>query len=143
MKTVVPILRGRVVALGVMTLAVALALPGCAGLAPHTPEREVEQKALQYWMARKDGDVGKAYALALPSFRQLRTQEQFKMQFGAGAAIASAEVTKVTCEPEKCMVRIKIGANPALKGLNVGTIETHMDEIWLLEDGQWWRHHDL
>jgi hypothetical protein len=40
-------------------------------------------------------------------------------------------------------VRIKISAAPALAGMNLGTIATHLSETWLLEDGQWWRYQDL
>lgn len=37
----------------------------------------------------------------------------------------------------------KIDVNPALAGIKIGTIATHLDGIWLLEDGQWWRHQTL
>ena len=128
---------GAVAALGM------LALSGCAALAPATPEQIVEKRAAEYWQARIAGNYQSAYALSTPSYRQVRSAEQFKMQFGAGASVQAADVLKATCEPVKCVVKIKISVNAALLRLNMATIATHVDEIWLLEDGQWWRHQDL
>ena len=121
----------------------ALAMAGCAALAPSTPEQIVQKRATEYWQARMAGQVGTAYALSTPSYRKLRTEAQFKMQFGAGVSVQAAEVAKVTCEAVKCTARMKISVNPVLLRMNAATIATHVDEIWLLEDGQWWRHQDL
>lgn len=120
-----------------------LALAGCASLSPSTPETTVSQRSKAYWAARQAGQVDKAYALTPPSYRQVRTLEQFKSQFGNAAVVQGAEAIKVTCEPEKCVARIKLNVTPALAGLKMGTIATHLDETWLLEDGQWWRYQDL
>lgn len=121
----------------------ALVLAGCATMAPATPEAAVEQRATAYWTARQTGQVDKTYALTPPSYRAVRTFEQFRLQFGTAAAVKSVEVTKVTCEPEKCVARIKLSVTPALAGLKMGNIDTYLDETWLLEDGQWWHHQDL
>lgn len=120
-----------------------LVLAGCASMGAGTPEKIVEARSNAYWKARVAADYKTAYALSTPSYRQLRTEEQFRKKFGSGAAVKSGEATSITCEPEKCKVRIRIEASPALTGVNVGTITTHMDEIWLLEDGQWWHHQEL
>jgi hypothetical protein len=128
-------------AMGLAAVAAA-ALAGCATLSS-TPEQAVQQRASEYWKARVAGDYAKAYALATPSYRKLQTAEQFRLQFGSAASLKGAEPVNVTCEPEKCTARIKISAAPALAGMNLGTIDTHLSETWLLEDGQWWRYHDL
>ena len=120
-----------------------LALTGCAALAPATPEQIVEKRATEYWQARIAGSYQSAYALSTPSYRQVRSVEQFKLQFGSGVNVKAADVIKVTCEPVKCVVKIKISVNAALLRLNMDTIATHVDEVWLLEDGQWWHHQDL
>ena len=135
-------LSRRIGAAAAMALGM-LALTGCAALAPATPEQIVEKRAAEYWKARIAGNYQSAYALSTPSYRQVRSAEQFKMQFGAGASVQAADVLKATCEPVKCVVKIKISVNAALLRLNMATIATHVDEIWLLEDGQWWRHQDL
>lgn len=126
----------------VLAAVAAVTFAGCATLAA-SPEQAVEQRSGEYWKARIAGDYAKAYGLTTPSYRKLHTLEQFRMQFGAGAALQGASVVNVTCEPEKCTARIKINAAPALAGMNLGTIATHLSETWLLEDGQWWRYQDL
>lgn len=130
--------------IGAAALALGmLALTGCAALAPATPEQTVEKRATKYWQARIEGKYAKAYALSTPSYRNVRTETQFKTQFGAGVNVQAAEVAKVTCEAVKCAVSMKISVNSALLRMNTGTIATYVDEIWLLEDGQWWHHQDL
>ena len=123
--------------------AVVLLAVGCASLGSVKPEDAVKQRAEAYWKARAAGQVDKAYALTAPSYRKVRTLDQFKMQFGNTASIKGVSVVKVDCEVEKCTVRTKVEAAPALMGVSVGTIATHLDEIWLLEDGQWWRYQDI
>ena len=123
--------------------AVVLFAAGCASLGAPKPEDAVKQRAEAYWKARAAGQVDKAYELTSPSYRKVHTFDQFKMQFGNGASIKGVSVVKVDCEAEKCTVRTKVEAAPALMGVSVGTIATHLDEIWLLEDGQWWRYQDI
>ena len=123
--------------------AVVLFAAGCASLGASKPEDAVKQRAEAYWKARAAGQVDKAYELTSPSYRKVHTFDQFKMQFGNGASIKGVSVVKVDCEAEKCTVRTKVEAAPALMGVSVGTIATHSDEIWLLEDGQWWRYQDI
>lgn len=123
--------------------AVVLFAAGCASLGASKPEDAVKQRAEAYWKARAAGQVDKAYELTSPSYRKVHTFDQFKMQFGNGASIKGVSVIKVDCEAEKCTVRTKVEAAPALMGISVGTIATHLDEIWLLEDGQWWRYQDI
>ena len=123
--------------------AVVLFAAGCASLGASKPEDAVKQRAEAYWKARAAGQVDKAYELTSPSYRKVHTFDQFKMQFGNGASIKGVSVVKVDCEAEKCTVRTKVEAAPALMGVSVGTIATHLDEIWLLEDGQWWRYQDI
>ncbi len=123
--------------------AVVLFAAGCASLGASKPEDAVKQRAEAYWKARAAGQVDKAYELTSPSYRKVHTFDQFKMQFGNGASIKGVSVVKVDCEAEKCTVRTKVEAAPALMGVSVGTIATHLDEICLLEDGQWWRYQDI
>ncbi len=123
--------------------AVVLFAAGCASLGASKPEDAVKQRAEAYWKARAAGQVDKAYELTSPSYRKVHTFDQFKMQFGNGASIKGVSVVKVDCEAEKCTVRTKVEAAPALMGVSVGTIATHLDEIWLVEDGQWWRYQDI
>lgn len=127
---------------GIALAALTAILAGCASLSA-TPEQMVEKRAAEYWQARMAGQYEKAYSLSTPSYRKLRTLEQFRLQFGPSVSVTNAEVTKVTCEAEKCIAKIKIDAKPALVGVKLGTIPMYMDETWLLEDGQWWHYQEL
>lgn len=128
----------------VATMSVAvLILAGCATMGAAQPEVQVKQRAEAYWKARAAGQAEQAYEFTTPSYRKVHTFDQYKMQFGKGASIKGVSVIKVDCEAEKCTVRTKVEAAPALMGVSVGTIATHLDEIWLLEDGQWWRYQDI
>lgn len=123
--------------------AAALALSGCAALAPATPEKAVEKRAMDYWKARIAGQYDSAYALVTPAYRNVKTSQQFRAQFGEGATVLGAEVFNVACEPQKCNARMKLTVKPAVVQLKLDTINVYLDEIWLLEDGQWWIHQDL
>lgn len=116
----------------------AFVLAGCTAFAPASPEQIVQKRASQYWQARIAGKYEQAYQLSTPSYRKLKTAEQFRTQFGAGVSVQTAEVASVVCEPQKCTAKMKISATPSLPGLKLGTIPMYMDEVWLLEDGQWW-----
>ncbi|WP_312843855.1 hypothetical protein [Diaphorobacter nitroreducens] len=119
----------------------SLMLVGCATMGG-TPEQAVSQRANAYWKARMASDYKAAYELTTASYRKLRTQEQFRRQFGSTAAVNDAQVYQTTCEPAKCVVRMKLTTTPALPMLNVGTIPLYVDETWLLEDDQWLRYQE-
>lgn len=121
----------------------SLVLAGCAALGSANPEQQVERRASEYWAARVASQVDKAYALSTPSYRKLHTLDQFKQQFGGGANIQSANVMNVSCEAEKCTTKIKLSVKPLIIGLNLGTIDSFVDEVWLLEEGHWWHYQDL
>ncbi len=134
-------MRSRVLWMPALAAAAALGLAGCATLSG-PPEKVVEQRAGEYWKARIAGDYATAYKLSTPSYRQLKTLDQFRMQFGPAVSVQDAEVASVACEPQKCTARMKISAKPALIGVKLGTIPLYMDEVWLLEDGQWWHYQE-
>lgn len=128
---------------GLVGALAATLLTGCASLDGGTPEQIVAKRSADYWKARAAGDYAKAYALSAPSYRKLKSEDQFRRQFGTALNIESGEAVKVSCEAEKCTARVKITATPALLGLNLGSIPTYLDEVWLLEDGHWWRFQEL
>lgn len=113
------------------------ALTGCATFG--APESVVKSRASAYWKARVDGRPDKAYEFTSPAHRQLRSFEQYRVKF-AGLGAKSAEVASVTCEAERCVARVKLEAAPGLAMLNLSTVEMYMDDVWVLEDGQWWHY---
>ena len=126
-----------------LSIAVALAVSGCATFAPQPPEKVFESRAMKYWQARLDGNLEKAYTYAPPGFRAARTVDQYKSRFGSGAMIKEVEVYNVTCEPLKCTARMQLTAQLNLPMLNIGNMKTYVDEVWVLEDGSWWRFEEL
>ena len=130
--------------LGYLVLAVGVVvISGCATTLRGAPEDIVKLRAQAYWNARLEGQQHKAYELLSPSYRSLRTLEQYRSQFGSGVAITAASVLNVTCQPEACTVRVRLDAKPALMNLNLRSLPTYVSETWLREDGQWWRYQDL
>jgi hypothetical protein len=126
-----------------LSIALTVALSGCASFAPQPPEKVVESRAMQYWQSRLEGKLDKAYTYATPGFRAARTVEQYKSRFGSSALIKEVEVYKVTCEPLKCVARMQLTAQLNLPMLNLGNMKTYVDEVWVLEDGSWWRFEEL
>ena len=127
----------------ILTLALgALALSGCAALAPAAPEQQVQKRAEQRWQALKDAQWDKAYAFVSPSFRATTSAERYRERFVGVPKWTEVKVLNVACEPEKCIATIRI---EALYGDRSGlkTLSTDMPETWLLEDGQWWKYESL
>lgn len=118
------------------------ALIGCAGV-PTTPEQIVHQRSQDYWQARLAGKLDTAYALTTPSYRKLRTAEQFRKQHGSAAAVQEVTVTGVQCEAARCTARVQLKVKAPIPGMERTPVSTYTNEVWLLEDGQWWLHQSL
>lgn len=115
-----------------------LAATGCAMLTPKTPEQQVSARATDYWNARRTGNFEKAYTYSTPAYRKTKSAKDYKQQFGGGADINNVGVHSVVCEPQRCEIRMRLSVTPALVGLKMAAIDTYLNEVWLLEDGQWW-----
>lgn len=125
------------------TLAASF-LAGCASLAPAPPEEQVRARATERWQALVAYQMDKAYAFTTPAYRAVASFERDRARYGSAAQWVGAEVVRVSCEPEKCIARVRIDAKPTIPGIGrKTTLSTHADEIWLLVDGQWWLHREL
>lgn len=126
-----------IVALAIVTSTMALA--GCAALGPRPAEDIVRERAQARWNALLAGKFEDAYAYLSPATRNVVSLQRFRSSVGGAAAWKGAEVHKVTCnQPERCMVTVKVSYRPLLRGSSLGTIETSVEETWLLDAGQWW-----
>ena len=94
-------------------LAATLWLAGCAGLSPKTPEAVVTQRAEARWAYLIGGDFEKAWDLTQPGFRAVVKRDRYARRFGSGGAWTGAQVHEVTCEPERCTVRLRVSAKVA------------------------------
>ena len=131
----------RVALLGGLSLVLA----GCAGLgAPQPPEQIVRQLATQRWQALVSRNFEKAYEFAVPSYRQLHDIDYYRgKRQSTPVKWLAAEVSRVDCEAEKCLVRIQLESKPMVAMQFRGTITTGLDETWVLEAGKWWMFETL
>jgi hypothetical protein len=133
---------GRRLALATLGL-MSLAVVGCASLQP-APEETVRKLATQRWQALLAGKFDQAYEFATPAFKKLRTVDFYRTNRSAvPVKWVSAEVLRVDCEPQRCSVKIKLITRPIMPGFNKLNLETGLDEVWILEDGQWWMFEKL
>lgn len=112
-------------------------LTACATTAPVSPEAAVKARATARWQALVAGNYKDAYGLITPSYRAVTPLDKYRASFGGAVAWTGAEVVGVTCEAEKCTARVRVDASPADPRFGK-TLSTHVDETWLLDDGQWW-----
>ncbi len=119
-------------------MAAGALLSGCASFQTK-PEDAVTQRANERWQALLKGDMAKAYAYSTSGFRAVVDIEGFKGRTGIAGRWHAAQTVKVTCDtPERCKAVIKLEFSTLIPGFSKDRMTTHIDETWLLEDGQWW-----
>lgn len=127
--------------LGFMLFAVILA--GCAAFSPAPPEKLVRERAQARWNALIAGEWSKAYQYMAPSYRALVEEKRYPNQFGGGVAWVGAEVVNVACVEDRCTVRMKVSYSIVLPGHPGQVGDTHFNETWIREEGQWWMYQKL
>lgn len=119
-------------------MAAGALLSGCASFQTK-PEDAVTQRANERWQALLKGDMAKAYAYSAPGFRAVVDIEGFKGRTGIAGRWLGAQVMNVSCDtPERCKAVIRLEFSTLIPGFSKDRMTTHIDETWLLEDGQWW-----
>lgn len=114
-------------------------LSACASAPPATPEEQIRQRAQERWQALIKGDFERAYTYLSPASRAVVPYERYRGSIGGAVVWKGAEVVDVRCETlEKCIAKVKVLTEPVIFRQRFGTIETHLDETWLLDKGQWW-----
>ena len=123
----------------------ALLLAGCSALPPSTAEAIVAQRAEQRWAAMIDGDLEKAWEFTQPGYRAIVKQKDYRKRFGAAGQWSNAIVHKVSCEAESCKATVRITTQIRLPrfAMTLPETTTYLDEIWVREEGQWWRYEAL
>jgi hypothetical protein len=125
--------------LSLMALICAGTLLGACASLQTKPEDAVTQRANARWQALLKGDMAKAYTYSTPGFRAVVDIEGFKGRTGIAGRWLGAQVTSVSCDtPERCKAVIKLEFSTLIPGFSKDRMSTHIDETWLLEDGQWW-----
>ena len=125
--------------LSLITLVAAGSLLSACASFQTKPEDAVTQRANARWQALLKGDMAKAYTYSTPGFRAVVDIEGFKGRTGIAGRWLGAQVTSVSCDtPERCKAIIKLEFSTLIPGFSKDRMITHIDETWLLEDGQWW-----
>ena len=125
--------------LSLITLVAAGALLSACASFQAKPEDAVTQRANARWQALLKGDMAKAYTYSAPGFRAVVDVEGFKGRTGIAGRWLGAQVTSVNCDtPERCKAVIRLEFNTLIPGFSKDRMTTHIDETWLLEEGQWW-----
>jgi hypothetical protein len=132
----------RHIRLGLALGIVVILIQACADLpfgtmSASTPAEQksasVRERADLRWQALIRDDIPKAYAYLSPATRDVVTVDQYKAKVARGT-FKAAKVDSVQCEAELCKVKIQLTYDRArMKG-----IVTPIDEIWILERGQFW-----
>ena len=123
-----------------MTLAslLCLALAGCANLQTK-PEDAVAQRVQARWQSLIKGDMDAAYKYNSPGYRAVIDLAGFKGRTGIAGRWLDAQVHRVECElPTRCTAVVRLEFISLIPGKSKVRMDTHIDETWLLEDGQWW-----
>lgn len=117
---------------------VAALVVGCATV-PRTPEDQVRARAQARWAAQLAGDARKSYDFLSPGSRAVVSYERYRARNAGAVTYKSAEVVSVACETsEKCVAKVKVSYEPVLIRPRMGTIESYLEETWLVDGGQWW-----
>ncbi len=133
----------RRTALASLVVAGALALAGCAALQPKTPEEIVTQRVEARWDALIKGDFPAAWAYTQPAYRAIVKQADYAKTFGAGGQWRGVQVPQVSCEAERCTVRIRLTTRVTLPPFRGQELTGALDETWVREDGNWWYYQNF
>jgi hypothetical protein len=135
-------LRARSVIVGAL---VAVLAAGCAsigaGLRP--AEEVVLERAQARWSALVERDWKTAYAFLTPAYREVVPLKRYSDQFGGPLRWESAKPAGAKCEEKRCTVSVEIVFRMMLPGHMDRVDKTHIDEVWVLEAGQWYKFEAL
>lgn len=100
----------------------------------------VKQRSEERWKFLVVRNFEKAYEFLTPSYRTLKTPDEYRGTFGNGANWKNPMVESVQCEnDERCTVTIKLDVVVVASGF-YKPIQSNLTEIWLKEEGQWWAY---
>ena len=122
-----------------LAAAVVFGVAGCA-LQGKAPEQNVQERAQARWDALVKRDFDRAWTYTDPAFRARVPQADYKARFGAGGAWKEAKVTNVTCEPERCLARVRVTTQNLVPNFAqaIPLLASEFEEAWVRQDGNWW-----
>ena len=130
-------------ALAALLATATLALAACAGLQPKTPEDVVRERSEARWDALIKRDFDKAWEYTQPAYRALVGQKDYYKRFGGAGQWKGVQIHEVTCEPERCTVRLRLTSTLNVPRFRGQELTGYIDETWVRADGQWWFYQAL
>lgn len=119
-------------------LGVAWMLASCAS-GPASPEAIVRDRAQARLDAIIAGQWEKAYGYLSPASRAVVSLEAWRSGLPRATVWRRAQVHAVACEVlDRCKTTVVIHHQPLVMGGRMGTIDSAVDEIWVLDEGRWW-----
>ena len=120
-----------------LVLGVAVAVAGCATIAPDSSaeqkQKVIAERAQARWDMLIKGDVGGAYQFLSIGSKAGMPAELYKAKIKPGLW-RQAKVGKIDCEVEVCKVTMLVTYDAKrMKG-----VETPIDETWIIEKGSAW-----
>jgi hypothetical protein len=104
-----------------------------ASTSPEQKAASVRERAESRWQALIRDDIPVAYGYLSPATRDVVTVDQYKAKTARGT-FRAVKVDSVQCEAELCKVKVYVTYDRArMKG-----VVTPLDEVWILERGQFW-----
>lgn len=122
------------------SLAAALAA-GCAtvGAGSKTAEEIVLERAQARLDALLERDWARAYPFLTPSYRALVPRQRYGNQFQGPIQWEQAKAASAKCEEKRCVVKVEVSARVLLQGHTDRVTTSHFEEVWILEEGQWFK----
>jgi hypothetical protein len=126
-------------------LCVSLMLAACASVGGVSPQDQVRQRATERWQALVAREFSRAYNFNTPGFRAVVTPDRYRDRFGGAIVwLDTTQVVEVNCpEADRCLAKVRIDYKPVLSRSSIDKISTHVDETWLLQEGQWWYFQEI
>ncbi|MDP2827027.1 MAG: hypothetical protein Q8O37_00310 [Sulfuricellaceae bacterium] len=121
--------------LNLIPLVVLLSVTGCASLEQGglNGERQVRDLASERWAALIAGKMDDAYQYLSPATRETQSLELYKSRTRPGRW-KKATVDSVVCAQDKCDVVVLLEYSYK----DMKSIESRLEEAWLLNGGKWW-----
>lgn len=107
-------------------------------LPPGSPGALVADRASKRWAYMIKHDFKSVYEFFTPFYKASTSQEAYGREMANGNAWLAAEVIKVNCEQQLCNALVRIDVASPMPGKFGDKISTHIDEQWVLVDGEWW-----
>lgn len=97
------------------------------------------ERAQARWNALIERDWNTAYPYTTPSYRAIVPLKRYGNQFAGPLQWESAKAHSAKCEETRCTVQVEIGFRMLLPGHTNRLSSTFVDEVWVLEEGQWYK----